>query len=236
MAVLELQKPLVIYSLILPENELPPNGESLSRIDRIQPPDISNLLRDINIYAVNDVNNPLYGENGAARVYAAQKGASGEVIELLDKGLEHLHKVVEHQFRVAHADLPGAGAAGGTAYGLKAFAGANFISGVDFILNLAAVDELINSKQIDYIVTGEGKIDEQTLSGKLISGVLRLGKRHSIPVIAICGALEADKAELEAQGLHAAIEVRNKDKSLEYNMQNAYDLVVGATHSFFRAI
>ena len=163
--------------------ELEPTGENLARIDRIQPPEISNMLKDIKIYAVNDVNNPLFGAKGAAYTYAAQKGASKKDIVQLDLGLEHLHKVVKHQFKVSHAEHPGAGAAGGTAYGLKTFAGADFISGIDFILSLAEVEDLIANETIDYIITGEGKIDDQTLQGKLINGVLKLGNSNNKSVL-----------------------------------------------------
>lgn len=215
-------------------NPLEPIGQNLARIDKIQPPEISNMLKDITIYAVNDVNNPLYGAIGAAHVYAEQKGATISDIDQLDLGLEHLHKVVEHQFKVSHAELPGAGAAGGTAYGLKTFAGADFISGIDFILSLAGVEDLIAIEAIDYIITGEGRIDDQTLQGKLINGVLKLGKNHNIPVIAICGALDTHAERLHEQGLEAVIEVRDPDQSLEYNMTNAFSLVQTATSDFFK--
>ncbi|MCW5517291.1 glycerate kinase [Muriicola sp. Z0-33] len=215
-------------------NELAPIGQSLSLIDRIQPPEISNMLKDVQIYAVNDVNNPLYGTNGAAHIYAEQKGATTSDIELLDHGLEHLHKIVKHQFKVSHADLPGAGAAGGTAYGLKTFAGANFISGIDFIMELAGVESLLSTESIDCIITGEGRIDDQTLQGKLINGVLNLGKNHNIPVIAICGALATNMGELQEQGLAAVIEVRDTDQTLEYNMANAYNLVKKAIANYFK--
>ena len=205
--------------------ELTPVGASLGKIDRIQPPEISKLLKDVTIYAVNDVSNPLCGEGGAAQVYGAQKGATKEDIIVLDTGLEHLNSVVSHQFNVSHADVPGAGAAGGTAYGLKTFAGAEFISGIEFILNLAGIDTLLKNEKIDCIITGEGRIDDQTLSGKLINGVMNLGKKHQIPVIAICGALTTEKELLYEQGLQAVIEVRDPEKSLEYNMANAPVLI-----------
>ncbi|MBT8183738.1 MAG: glycerate kinase [Eudoraea sp.] len=214
--------------------EIAPIGQNLARIDRIHPPEISKMLKDIAIYAVNDVNNPLFGENGAAYVYAAQKGASMKDIEELDQGLQHLHNIVEHQFSVSHAELSGAGAAGGTAYGLKTFAGADFISGIDFILGLAGVEDLIANQQIEYIITGEGRIDDQTLQGKLINGVMQLGKNYNIPVIAICGALEVAKDELLSQGLYDVIAVGDPGQSLEYNMSNAYTLVRDATARYFK--
>ncbi|HMB61857.1 MAG TPA: glycerate kinase [Eudoraea sp.] len=215
-------------------NHLEPIGGNLDKIDRITAPEISELLRDVTIYAVNDVSNPLYGENGAAHIYARQKGANGNEIELLDAGLRNLNKVAEQQFKVFNAQIPGAGAAGGTAYGLKTFAGAHFISGIDFILELASVEELLQKKEINYIITGEGRIDEQTLNGKLINGVLNLGKRYQIPVMAVCGSLDMDKAELKKHGIHEVLEVRDPSRSLEYNMENAAELVEKSIFEFLK--
>lgn len=215
-------------------NQLEPIGGNLEKIDRITAPEISKLLRDVTLYAVNDVSNPLYGENGAAHVYARQKGANKREINLLDAGLRNLNRVVEHQFEVRNARIPGAGAAGGTAYGLKTFAGAHFISGIDFILELAGVEDLLQKKGIDYIITGEGRIDEQTLNGKLINGVLNLGKRHQIPVLAVCGSLDVDKGELKKHGIHGVLEVRDPSRSLEYNMENAAELVEKSIYEFLK--
>ncbi len=214
--------------------ELKPTGVNLRKIDRIRPAEIPKMLKVISVYAVNDVSNPLYGEDGAAYVYARQKGAEKEEIELLDNGLRHLDKKVRQQFAIKNASKAGAGAAGGTAYGLKTFADARFISGIDFILQLAGVAKLLKKESMDYIITGEGKIDEQTLSGKLINGVLNLGKEHSIPVVAICGALEVDRGSLKGEGIFEVLEVGDRTKSLEYNMKNASQFVERAICDFIR--
>ena len=113
---------------------LKPVGSNLSKIDSIESPKAPEVLKNIVIYAVNDVNNPLFGENGAAHIYAKQKGAGVKEIAMLDDGLRQLDKTVQQQMGIKYADIPGAGAAGGTAYGLKTFANAQFISGIDFIL------------------------------------------------------------------------------------------------------
>jgi len=153
--------------------ELEPVGGSLNDIVKIDDSKVSKLVKEVSFYAVNDVNNPLFGQRGAAFVYAKQKGADDAMIEKLDSGLQNLDHIVTQQFGCENAEIPGSGAAGGTAYGLKTFLNAEFISGIDFILDLAGVHELLSNENFNVLVTGEGKIDQQTLSGNLIQGVLR---------------------------------------------------------------
>ena len=204
---------------------LPPTGQSLSYIHSVETEGVSSDLKNIQFHAVNDVNNPLTGPNGAAFVYARQKGANEDQIEALDAGLNHLHKIVKGKWHNSNADLPGAGAAGGTAYGLKSFLGASFIKGIDFMFALSEVDAIFKENDIDLIITGEGAIDEQTMHGKLIHGVLELAKKYDTPVIAVCGLLELDKSTAEANGLKTILEIRDKDRNTEYSMKHAARLV-----------
>ena len=213
---------------------LKPIGSNLSKIDSIESPKATEVLKNIVIYAVNDVNNPLFGENGAAHIYAKQKGAGVKEIAMLDDGLRQLDKTVQKQMGIKYADIPGAGAAGGTAYGLKTFANAQFISGIDFILQLAEIHELLKRQPIDYIITGEGKIDSQTLNGKLINGVLNLGRQHNIPVVAVCGSLDVIEESLKEEGLHEVLEISDRSKPLAYNMRNASELIERAIYMFFK--
>jgi glycerate kinase len=124
---------------------------------------------------------------------------------------------------------------GGAAYGIKTFLGGTFVSGIDFMLALADIDSLIKNEKIDLIITGEGKIDEQTFSGKLIHGVLDLADSHSIPVVAICGTLGLDKEVCINKGLHAVLEVRDPSKSLAFNMENAAILIENSIFQFMRS-
>ncbi len=221
----------------LDENDqvLQPVGNNLVNISKIIPPD-KELYTEAHIYAINDVNNPLFGTNGAAFVYGPQKGASPSEVEFLDYGLRHLDQIIREQLGKENAEIPGAGAAGGTAYGLMTFLGAEFIGGTKFVLELAGVSQMIAKDHIDYIITGEGKIDGQTLSGKLIHGILELGRAHNIPVIAICGALEADEESLKQAGLSAVLEVRDPSKSLAFNMEHAATLVESSSYEFFKSL
>jgi len=206
-------------------NSLKPIGKNLSKISRIKPSKFLKEYKNLKIYAVNDVDNPLFGPKGAAWVYAAQKGANKEEAEFLDNGLKHLHTIVKAEMEKDYADIPGSGAAGGTAYGLKTFLNADYISGTNFIFKLAGIDKLIETNSIDYIVTGEGKIDEQTLRGKLIHGVCQLGKNYNIPVIVVCGVSEVNKKQLKVMGNVEVIEIRDTSKPLSHSIENASALI-----------
>ena len=213
--------------------ELEAVGGNLNAIKTIVPPKGPVLPEGIHIIAVNDVNNPLWGQDGAARVYAAQKGANAAMVDQLDAGLQHLDSLVIKQLGKEAGSLPGAGAAGGTAYGLHAFLNASFISGTDYIFKLNGVSDYLKQNTPDFIITGEGKIDEQTLKGKVIEGVLQLGSQHGIPVLAVCGICTADRGLLARAGLTDVIEIAHPDKDLAYNMEHAAKLTTEAISRWF---
>lgn len=215
-------------------NLLKPIGGNLSKINAIIPSKFLKDNKNLEVYAVNDVDNPLFGPTGAAYVYSAQKGGNKEDIEFLDNGLKHLHTIVIGEMGKDYADIPGSGAAGGAAYGLKTFLNAEFISGTDFLFKLARIDKLLESNSIDFIITGEGKIDEQTLRGKLINGVCQLGKNYNIPVIVVCGVSEVNAKHLNEMGNVEVIEIRDPSMSLSYSMENASSLIELAIANFFK--
>ncbi len=220
-------------------NELAPIGANLHKIAAIEKPEEPTPWKNVRFFAVNDVDNPLFGERGAAHVYAEQKGADAEGVIDLDKGLRHLASVVEDNRGTGSshknaAHIPGAGAAGGTAYGLQMFLNAEFVSGIDFVLELAKVDQLLAARDFDYLITGEGKFDQQTLHGKLIKGVVHLGKRHHLPVIAVCGQLDVDSQDLRDFGLQEVLEIKDASKSIQYSMENAAKLIAQKIFYFFK--
>ncbi len=217
-------------------NELTPSGSNLSRIAKILINDDSLSWKNVAFIAVNDVTNSLYGEEGAAYVYAKQKGANSEEIELLDTGLRHLASIVQKTMGIDIATVRGTGAAGGTGYGLKAFFNAEFINGIDFLFQLAEIPELLERENIDYIITGEGKIDLQTLHGKLIKGVMDIAKQYQIPVIAICGKSEVDRKVLKNKGLKDVLEIHDPVKSIQYSMDNASTLIENTIFKYFSSL
>lgn len=212
-------------------NLLRPIGKNLTKIKIIER-DTAIDFSHVAVFAVNDVDNPLFGKNGAALTYAAQKGANHEQAKALDKGLRDLSELIGNKRGNDMAQVAGSGAAGGTAYGLMAFLNAKFISGIDFILDLAKVDDLLSRQKFDYIITGEGKFDNQTLRGKLIKGVTQLGQKHKVPVLALCGQLDIDNASLKTFGLLDVIEIRDRSRSVEYSIDNAAILIEVAIYAF----
>lgn len=215
------------------KKELEPIGSSLSQIFTIDKTNAFNA-KQVSFYAVNDVDNPLFGTNGAAYVYGKQKGANEEVIKILDAGLFHLNELAVEQLNQKNAFIPGSGAAGGTAYGLKTFLGAEYINGVEFLLQLAKISNLLETQKVDYIITGEGKIDSQTINGKLVKGVIQLGQRYDIPVVAICGKLDIKKEELRQLGLENVMQTYEPSKSMEYSIKNASKLIENQIFVFFK--
>ena len=158
------------------------------------------------------------------------------MIDELDLGLKNLDNVVLDKYHLQNAKLPGSGAAGGVAYGLKTFLGAKYFSGINFVLELSGVNELLSKERFDYLITGEGKIDEQTLNGKLIQGVVALGVRENIPVIAVCGKLAIEKEKLKIQGFFDVFEIQDSANDLGYNMKHAAGLLTAKTTEYFKLL
>ncbi|QQO10229.1 glycerate kinase family protein [Breznakiella homolactica] len=165
--------------------EFIPVGGTLSRIARI---DISGLLPELKameIVTMCDIDNPLYGKTGAAYVFAPQKGADPEMVETLDRELRAVSEMVKQELGTDVSSLPGAGAAGGMGGGMVAFFGSRLQMGIETVLDTVDFDGLL--KGTDLVFTGEGKIDSQSLRGKVVIGVARRAKKQKVPVAAIVG-------------------------------------------------
>jgi glycerate kinase len=176
--------------------ELPPSGASLQQVEKITAPVLPQHVR---FELACDVQNPLLGPDGAAYTYAPQKGADAAMVQQLDRGLEHFAGVVEQHTGTSHLAVPGAGAAGGTAFGLLSFLRAVLRDGASLVLEASGLQQELPGARL--VFTGEGKIDRQTLQGKLVQRVAAAAQTHRVPVIALCGMLELDAAQLQAQGI-----------------------------------
>lgn len=205
-----------------------PTGGQLIDVDSIHSPSDKSLFEGVQIFAINDVQNPLLGETGAAVVYGPQKGADPAMVNDLEKGLDHLQQIVHRDLGIDCAAVAGAGAAGGTGYGLKAFLGADFLSGIEFVLSLTGVETLLAGGKIDAIITGEGRIDDQTGYGKLVRGVAQVGAKYDVPVVALCGALQLKSATIQDLGLERVLQIHDPSQPLEYTMENASRLLTEA--------
>ena len=177
------------------------------------------LPLNVEIIVASDVSNPLYGENGAAYIFAPQKGATPDQVKLLDNQLRCFARETEAQgIALPHlAEHPGAGAAGGLGYGLMAYLGATLHSGIDLLLDSIHFDEKV--KNADFILTGEGKSDQQTLMGKVPEGILRRGQQQGIPVHLLSGAID-NATELAEAGFASIRSINENDnRPLEVLMQ-----------------
>ncbi|WP_313237039.1 glycerate kinase [Sporosarcina ureae] len=164
------------------------NGEALPFINEIDISQLDKRLLKTDIRIASDVDNPFVGEQGASFVFGPQKGANGEMVLRLDEGLRHLADETEKRTGVRLHELRGAGAAGGSAGALIAYCGARLESGIDVVLESMNFAKHLSSS--DFIVTGEGKTDRQTLAGKALMGIAKLAKVEGVPVIVISGAIE----------------------------------------------
>lgn len=182
--------------------DLAGNGEDLEQINQIIPPNRSFPAIEV----LCDVNNPLYGPRGAAPVYGPQKGASEEIVKQLDAGLQHLANLVASSLQKDLDQVPGAGAAGGMGYGAMAFLDGSLTSGIEAVMDEASFNEALQG--VDLVITGEGKIDDQTLQGKLIKGICQRAQAYDRPVIAVCGALLASTELIHSIGLQAAFSIQ----------------------------
>lgn len=169
-------------------NELIGGGEILKSIRTIDDSQVCSELKECRFEVACDVENPLYGKQGAAYIFAPQKGATPDMVEQLDGGLRNFAQVVKQYNGVDIGDMMGAGAAGGAGGGICALLDAKLKRGVDMILNAINFDKIIAGA--DLVITGEGRIDCQTLMGKAPSGVLSAAQRAGIPTIAICGYID----------------------------------------------
>ncbi|MEM0925816.1 MAG: glycerate kinase [Planctomycetota bacterium] len=178
-------------------------------------------LDGVRVLAINDVANPLVGSQGASVIYCPQKGADSVIVDQLDRNLAELSEVVKRDLGIDAASLPGAGAAGGTGYGLSVFLGADFLSGVEFVLSLTGIEDVLSAGDIDLIITGEGRIDDQTAYGKLVRGVATVGESFRIPVIAVCGINALKTKTAHDLGVKRIIELHDPSRPVETTIRDA---------------
>lgn len=165
--------------------EFVPTGATLGQIGSISRERLHPLLRGCEIIAMCDIDNPLYGESGAACVFAPQKGADAEMVRMLDQNLRRAAQAVKEQLSVSLDGVPGAGAAGGMGGGMLAFFGARLQMGITTVLDALSFER--KARDADVVFTGEGKLDTQSLRGKVVVGVARRAKAIGVPVIAVVG-------------------------------------------------
>jgi glycerate 2-kinase len=203
--------------------ELPDGGASLADLAVIDLTRLEPRLTECVIEVACDVDNPLTGPKGASAIFGPQKGATPEMVLQLDASLLHYGRCLEHVLGRRILDVPGTGAAGGIGATAIAFLGATLGSGVDIVMRALGLDEIVSDA--DLVITGEGRIDGQTIHGKTPIGVARIAKSHGKPVIAIAGSLGPGAEEVHAHGIDAIFSVLRRPCSLEQALDEAADNV-----------
>lgn len=196
-----------------------PVGGTLHRIAHIRTAGVSPLLRRAEVIAMCDIDNPLCGESGAAAVFGPQKGADAQTVRLLDSGLRHLAEVAEKDLGLSLLDLPGGGAAGGFGAGSVAFLNAQLQMGIDTVLDLTDFDRLAADACL--VITGEGRLDSQSLRGKVVIGVARRTMGLGVPVVALVGASDAPMDAAYDSGVTAIFPINPAPTTLENAMAHA---------------
>jgi glycerate kinase len=193
--------------------ELSFGGGELGNLDNIDLSNFDKRLENISVEVACDVSNPLCGERGASNVFGSQKGATPEMIKILDANLAHYAHIVKKQFNKDVTNIPGAGAAGGLGAGLMAFLNGTLKKGIEMVIEYTGLEEKV--KDCDIVWTGEGSIDFQTQYGKTPLGVALIAKKYNKPVIALAGRVGEDIEILYEKGIDSIFGIMKGAVSLE---------------------
>jgi len=212
--------------------ELKGVGKDLLDLDSIDIRQVNRKIKKVKFDIACDVDNPLYGPDGAAYVYAPQKGANLEMVEDLDFGLFTFNEVVNLEFGIDFKNVKGAGAAGGLGAGCMLFLNAKLNSGIELIKQEANFD--VNIKDADWIITGEGKLDSQTLSGKVIRGVIDSITNQKLALF--CGQVDLNEDELKQLKIDHLSQISSYAKDVNDSIQNAGKYLEKAAEEFARLL
>ncbi|MGG7872048.1 glycerate 2-kinase [Klebsiella aerogenes] len=204
-------------------------GGSLNCLNSIDVSSMDPRLKHCAIRVACDVTNPLIGEQGASRIFGPQKGATEALIDELDNNLAHYASVIKKSLRVEVKDVPGAGAAGGMGAALMAFLGAELRSGIEIVTTALNLEEHIHDCTL--VVTGEGRLDSQSINGKVPIGVAKVAKKYHKPVIGIAGSLTRDVGVVHQYGIDAVFSVLTSIGSLEEAFRGAFDNIYRASRN-----
>jgi glycerate kinase len=195
---------------------------------------MDNRLSDTKVLVASDVNNPLCGPQGASKIYGPQKGATPEVIEELDKSLSYFAELIKRDLNKEVKDIPGAGAAGGLGAGLMAFLNAELRPGIEIIIEIVKIEQII--RESDLLITGEGRIDAQSVFGKVPFGLGKMAKKYNVPVIAIVGEIGEGFSQIYEYGINSIMSIISKAISIDEAMQMSKSLLKDATERMMRII
>jgi len=208
-------------------NSIELGGAGLAKIAKIIKPDNFSIV-PVEVFC--DVDNPLCGEHGAARIYGPQKGATPEMVEQLEKNLSHLADVVTAQLRKNIKNIPGAGAAGGLSAGAIAFMDAKLVSGIEAIMQHCHLEDELQSA--DWVITGEGAFDKQSLYGKVVAGISKMAEKSNTSIAVLAGQVNVTAQQYQKLGVVTALGCKPEDMSVEYAIENSRSLLYNVAQQF----
>ena len=209
-----------------------PIGKNLIEITSFDDSSVINH-KDVTFNVLTDVSNTLYGPDGAAYIYSRQKGADESATKLLDDGLINISRLVQNKFGVDVSNIPGSGAAGGVGGGMIAFFNAAIFSGINTVINLLNVRNRI--KESEYVFTGEGMLDEQTLKGKAVKAIIDLCKEYNKPLGILCGQSKLNDYELARENIFVE-EIRTENISEYESMKFAYQYLIDRSETLIKRL
>ena len=209
-----------------------PVGGTLRRIAHIRTDGLLPALRQAEVIAMCDIDNPLCGESGAAAVFSPQKGADAATVRMLDEGLAHLAAVIEKDLGRSLLALPGGGAAGGFGAGSVAFLGARLQMGIEAVLDLTDFDRLAADAYL--VITGEGRLDSQSLRGKVVIGIAHRARQARVPVVAVVGDVAPGAEDAYQEGVTAIVSTNRRAVPWEVARQSARADLCAALEDLFR--
>ncbi|MFS0823862.1 glycerate kinase [Bacillus sp. 1P02SD] len=218
------------------DQEVGCGGQHLKDISKIDASAVHPIVKECTFRIACDVNNPLYGPNGAAYIYGPQKGADETMVAELDDGLKHFSKIVLQTMNINIHSFPGAGAAGGLGAAFSGFLQGQLVSGVELVLDSVGMNQLLEG--VDFVITGEGKMDGQTSMGKAPLGVAKRAQQKNIPVIALAGAMTGDTSALNELGITSFFSIINEPMTLDeaMNTSHTFENLKSASSQIFRLI
>jgi len=212
------------YEFLTKKGEiLEPIGKNLQEISLINIEKIHPKLSQTKFIVATDVSNPFYGKEGASYVFSPQKGANNQAVKILDLGLQNLNQLIKKDFNIDLQTVSGSGAGGGIGGGAVAFLKAEIKSAAQWILDINHIERQL--KNVDLLITGEGKIDSQTWQGKLISQLVLQAEQTQTPVILVCGTLHDVESVIAQHSVLYASSILNEPMNLEKALENAFELV-----------
>ncbi len=217
-------------------NQVETGAKGLADIVSINDAKIIPELRKCKFTIACDVDNPLYGENGCSRIFAPQKGADSQMVDEMDNWMRNYAEAVKKYNKSAEADFPGAGAAGGLGFAFMSFLSGKLERGIDIVLKMTEFEKYI--KDADIVITGEGRLDGQSVMGKVPVGVSKIAKKYNKPVLAFAGSVTKEASVCNEHGIDAFFPVLRNVCTLEEAMaeKNAYNNIADTAEQVFRLI